>query len=497
MILLDDGLILFFTLTPILAYALLRSPVLPGQRKKLLLPASMATCAIVSLMVKWSSGSSWTTMLDLFLEVLLRFLVLTLVAAFVSLSYFMIKVRRKAASASNTMPEDQPTRVKCIAFHPIEDSWMMLALYSGHAVICKDSNKSVRYAVSPGSAVRACLFASQDDTWIAASDDYMIRVFHHDTGRLLHEFQGHDDYIRSLDVIVLSSGSSLLLSSSDDMTVKVWDMNNSYDCIQTFQGHMHYVMQVCTRPNNDIEDDDDDNGIFATASLDRTIKFWSIDNVDDDQQTESSSCLFTLHGHDDGVNAIDFCHANNDNGNGHCRLLVSASDDLTVRLWNYQTRQQLHVLKGHLENVTAVRFLWNSHCDVGIVSTSEDCAVRFWHCSTTNTNTSTGNIDDDTDEERGQAVKTIQYPSFGRGWALATKRRHCSTIIDDLEDHNQHQQQQQHQVLAVGLDQACMLLNVDSDQSNGTVTVTKETNISEHILETRHVPAVVHSNNIV
>jgi WD40 repeat protein len=35
-----------------------------------------------------------------------------------------------------------------------------------------------------------------------------------------------------------------LLTSSDDMLIKLWDWDKGWACVQVFEGHSHYVMQV-------------------------------------------------------------------------------------------------------------------------------------------------------------------------------------------------------------------------------------------------------------
>lgn len=35
-----------------------------------------------------------------------------------------------------------------------------------------------------------------------------------------------------------------ILSSSDDMLIKLWDWEKGWTCNQIFEGHSHYVMQV-------------------------------------------------------------------------------------------------------------------------------------------------------------------------------------------------------------------------------------------------------------
>ncbi len=39
-----------------------------------------------------------------------------------------------------------------------------------------------------------------------------------------------------------------LLSSSDDMLIKLWDWEKGWACTQIFEGHSHYVMQARPLP---------------------------------------------------------------------------------------------------------------------------------------------------------------------------------------------------------------------------------------------------------
>jgi WD40 repeat protein len=69
----------------------------------------------------------------------------------------------------------------------------------------------------------------------------------------------------------------------------MWGDAQGWVCSQIFEGHSHYVMQVAFNPK--------DTNTFASASLDRTIKVWSIG-----QPTPN----FTLEGHEKGVNCVDY-----------------------------------------------------------------------------------------------------------------------------------------------------------------------------------------------
>jgi len=88
-----------------------------------------------------------------------------------------------------------------------------------------------------------------------------IRVYNYNTMEKIKTFEGHTDYIRSL---AIHPTQPYVLSSSDDMLIKLWDWNKGWQCVQVFEGHTHYAMMVVFNPK--------DPNTFASASLDRTIK---------------------------------------------------------------------------------------------------------------------------------------------------------------------------------------------------------------------------------
>ena len=121
----------------------------------------------------------------------------------------------------------------------------------------------------------------------------------------VRSFEAHTDYIRC---VAVHPTLPYLLTSSDDMLIKLWDWDKGWACTQVsacaarapsafsdrpplvlasvlyistnrahslvsplrpftpqvFEGHSHYVMQVAFNPK--------DTNTFASASLDRTVK---------------------------------------------------------------------------------------------------------------------------------------------------------------------------------------------------------------------------------
>ena len=248
-------------------------------------------------------------------------------------------------------------RVKSVDIHPNE-TWTLTALYSGNVMIWDyESGSCVKSFEISELPVRCAKFIARKHWFVAASDDMRLRVYNYNTMEKVHEVdQAHNDYIRYVEV---HPTLPYVISGSDDMTVKLWNFEHpsgGMECVQFFEGHTHYVMQVRFNPK--------DTNTFASASLDRTIKVWGLN---------SSTPHYTLEGHERGVNCIDYYPS------GDKPYILSGADDQTVKVWDYQTKSVVHTLDGHSHNVCAVMF----HPKLPIIaSASEDGTVRIWQSAT-------------------------------------------------------------------------------------------------------------------
>ncbi|KAL8272624.1 hypothetical protein Esti_003412 [Eimeria stiedai] len=263
-------------------------------------------------------------------------------------------------------------RVKAVDVHPTEPL-LLCGLYDGHLKLFSFASlqQLADIDVSP-LPLRAAAFVARRDWVICAGDDCAIRCFSVNTQEKVHEvLNAHKDYIRHLQI---HPTRGLALSSSDDMTIKLWDMDQDWLRLCSFEAHAHYVMQTAWHPR--------DSTVFASCSLDRSIKVWGIgSSASGSKPAASNACVttahFTLLGHERGVNAIAY------SSSGERPYLVSGADDATVRVWDYQTKQCVQVLRGHSKNVCSVTFGGCSpHALPVLFSGGEDGRLCIWNALT-------------------------------------------------------------------------------------------------------------------
>ncbi|KAH9947204.1 coatomer beta [Amylocystis lapponica] len=257
----------------------------------------------------------------------------------------LLDVNRKLFSRSD--------RVKGVDFHPTEP-WLITGLYNGTVNIYNTETGAIVKTFEISEVpVRCVRFIPRKNWFVAGSDDFQLRVFNYNTHEKVAAFEAHPDYIRCLTV---HPNASIILTGSDDMTIKAWDWDKQWRCIQTYEGHTHYIMNISVNPK--------DPNTFASSCLDRTVKMWSLG---------TSTPNFTLEAHDKGVNYVEFYPG------ADKPYLVTASDDRTIKIWDYLSKSCVQTLEGHSNNVLFVTFHPNLPV---IISGGEDGTVKIWNSGT-------------------------------------------------------------------------------------------------------------------
>ncbi|KAF8583901.1 coatomer beta [Ramaria rubella] len=244
-------------------------------------------------------------------------------------------------------------RVKSVDFHPTEP-WLLAGLYNGSVNIYNhDTGALIKTFEVAEVPVRCVRFIPRKNWFVAGSDDFQLRAFNYNTHEKVAAFEAHPDYIRCLTV---HPTASVVLTGSDDMTIKAWDWEKQWKCIQIYEGHTHYIMNLAVNPK--------DPNTFASACLDRTVKIWSL---------TSGTPNFTLDAHEKGVNYVEFYPG------ADKPYLVTTGDDRTVKVWDYLSKSCVQTMEGHTSNVSFAVFHYSLPV---IVSGSEDGTVKIWNSGT-------------------------------------------------------------------------------------------------------------------
>jgi WD40 repeat protein len=115
------------------------------------------------------------------------------------------------------------------------------------------------------------------------------------------------------------------------------------------------------------------------------------------------------------------------------RLLASAGDDGTVRVWNAKSGQALHVLRGHSSRVWAVAF---APSGTHLASAGDDWSIKIW------------------DSASGEELLTLRgHTGFVRGLAYSPDGKRLASISEDWTA----------RVWEATADQECRVLQTDSE----------------------------------
>ncbi|GJN91096.1 hypothetical protein Rhopal_004113-T1 [Rhodotorula paludigena] len=175
--------------------------------------------------------------------------------------------------------------------------------------------------------------------------------------RALSTTKIHDKDINSLDI---SPNDKLLASGSQDRTAKLFAIQHTpatksapaqatLSLLGTFKGHKRGVWSVKFSPVDQC---------LATASGDRTVKLWNLNDF---------TCVKTFEGHSNSVLRVDFMTRG-------MQLATSASDGL-VKIWNVKDEECATTLDNHEEKVWALAI---NRDESFVVSGGADSVITIW-----------------------------------------------------------------------------------------------------------------------
>jgi len=264
----------------------------------------------------------------------------------------------------------------------------------------------------------------KDGTLLTGSGDAIIRrwklpiaAIHKDAdgetshfeAACLQTYRKHSESISCL--VELDYDEPSFVSGSLDGTLVRWETNNiesggdSY--AGTFKGHsgrVNCAILLSASRSIAINNNNNNGGkssIIVSGSEDKTIKVWDI---------ETMKCIRTMKEHP----VLSLCELPNcpeavEEGGGGGRLIASGCKDGKVRIWNLRTGKCVKTIRSTLAIQGVAGLIlpgYNCMRDAPLLVTSEEGTVRLW-------NLSTGRSFYSLQEGRWGISKVIQSPGTG------------------------------------------------------------------------------------
>lgn len=201
------------------------------------------------------------------------------------------------------------------------------------------------------------VFVGKKDRYLAVATNSPDIKIYDTTDMNCQILKGHTDL-----VLALASTSNYLLSSSKDNSIRLWKFESgefNVKCVAIGTRHTGSVGSVAFSKMS--------KSFCASVSQDTCLKTWKIPQKFDSEEIQNLTCISTAISHENDVNCVSI--SPND------KMIATASQDKTAKLWESETLSLLGVFRGHRRGVWSVRF---SPVDQVLLTASVDTTMKLW-----------------------------------------------------------------------------------------------------------------------
>ncbi|KAJ8519222.1 hypothetical protein ONZ45_g3810 [Pleurotus djamor] len=167
---------------------------------------------------------------------------------------------------------------------------------------------------------------------VSASVDSTAKIWDWESGELERTLKSHTKQVTALTEVIAALIACLdLVTCSDDLFIKLWNVAEEYKNFSTLRGHEHSISSVRFLPGD---------ARVVSSSRDHTVRVWDV---------QTTHCIKTLRPHEEWIRSA----LPSPDG----RLLLTCGDDHTARITDLESGAMKSEMRGHDNRLESAVFV--------------------------------------------------------------------------------------------------------------------------------------------